>query len=108
MDSGQVSRWQLQQAAGEAAKGKAKKAAEEDVHALLPAHQDEPDPETASEDIFAELGVGDPLLLVGASPGGPPQGAFLRRSDSQRSTGSRRSSSKSPPRMRQVHLVLNL
>ena len=107
MNPGQVSRWQLQQVAGGAAKGKTKESAEEDVHALLPAHQVEPEPELASEDVFGELGVGDHLLLDGASPGGSPQGAFLRRSDSQRSTGSRRSRSKSPPRMRQVHLVLN-
>ena len=72
----------------------------EDVHALLQAPQDDPEPEASS--LGVELGMVDPLLLQGEPPGGPSPApahlAQLQRSDSSRSTGSRMSSKSPQPR----------
>lgn len=100
----QVHQWELRLAAMEASKDSKKPAEAGGVHALLQGPQDDQEADPAAENVFAELGLKDPLLLdVGAARGGPsagPQGAHLRRSNSSRSTASRMSS-KSPPRGRQ-------
>ena len=98
----QVHRWQLYQASEAASSRDTDKARTEDVHALLQAPQDDPEPEASSQGVLAELGMGDPLLLQGEPPGGsspvPAHSAQLRRSDSSRSTGSRMSSKSPQPR----------